>query len=96
LARRVCFFYFHCNKRTLNLEGEFSRKFARFEYWSPEREDFMLMHYVGDHTVWVPRPHGNAKKATAQPYVRTQPEVLHAIKMQVCMCMLKYIIRVYV
>jgi hypothetical protein len=31
--------------------------------------------------VWVPRPHGNSKKTSA-PYVRTQPEVLHAIKMQ--------------
>ena len=61
----------------------FSRAFARFEYWSPQHEQYMLMHYVGDHSVWTPRPHGNAKRANAQPYVRTQPEVLHAIKMQV-------------
>ena len=58
-----------------------SSKFIRHSY-SPlnEKENYVLIHYIGDHTTAVQFPHGNSKKKQEKPFIRTCPSVLSTAK----------------
>ena len=63
-------------KKTAAIDGKDMNKatgnnlFKRFEYWGVG--SYFLLHYLGDHTLFVPFEHRNSKK-NAKPFVRSAP-----------------------
>ena len=59
--------------------------FRRWEYWG--FECYFLLHYTGDHTVFVPFQHRNAKLHQSQkPFIRSSPfvkEKVHSMHMNI-------------
>jgi len=53
-------------------------KFSRIVYRRADVPDAVVVEYVGDQTLAVDFPHGNATK-TSRPYIRSQPSVLTKI-----------------
>lgn len=58
-----------------------SSEFVRHSY-TPlnKKENYVLIHYIGDHTRAVQFPHGNCKTKQQKPFIRTCPSVLRAAK----------------
>lgn len=58
-----------------------SSKFVRHSYTPlSEKENYVLIHYIGDHTTAVRFPHGNCKNKQQKPFVRTCPSILSTAK----------------
>jgi hypothetical protein len=53
--------------------------FQRHGWWLIANPDLILVHYIGDHTSYIPQPHGNAKSST-RPFIRTCPSVITTLK----------------
>ena len=45
-----------------------STAFRRYTYQSLAEKHFIMVHYAGDESVYIPRPHGNAKSLTSSTY----------------------------
>ena len=61
-------------------EGK-SSKFVRHSYVPlDKKENFVLIHYMGDSSTAVQFSHGNCKNKDTKPYIRTCPSVLNAMK----------------
>ena len=54
--------------------------FKRMEYWGIE--SFYLVHYLGDHTVFVPFEHRNSKSNT-KPFIRSAPFIKEKVQIYV-------------
>lgn len=46
------------------------------------KSQFVLVQYIGDESIYVPRPHGNQKSSVVRNFVSTMPSVLSKIKEQ--------------
>ena len=61
-------------------EGK-SSKFVRHSYVPlDKKENFVLIHYMGNSSTAVQFSHGNCKNKDTKPYIRTCPSVLNAMK----------------
>ena len=49
------------------------KRFRRFEYWGIG--SYFVLHYVGDHTLFVPFKHRNSQKQTKPFVIRSAPHV---------------------
>jgi hypothetical protein len=54
-----------------------TEKFFKKRIYQTVKEDhtYYLVHYFGDEEIYIPKPHGNAKKQDNQPYQKTMPKV---------------------
>ena len=50
--------------------------FKRHAWWLSNNTSIILVHYIGDHTTYIPAPHGNSKH-TDKEFVRTAPSVIN-------------------
>ena len=57
-----------------------SGTFQRHGWWRISNPELVLVHYMGDSTGFERKPHGNSKKNTVKPYIRTLPSVINKIK----------------
>lgn len=60
-------------------DNEGGIEFQRKVYWQ-ENSHLKLVHYRGDESQYVPRPHGNDKSDNGIEYRRTLPSVIHDIR----------------
>ena len=62
-------------------KGKMSNKFRKKEYYFVDESlrKFVLVHYVGDETIYVPHSHGNSK-TSKKIYKRTCPSLIAKIK----------------
>ena len=82
-TRAVIFEDYAIKKKTASIDVKDKEKatgensFKRLEYWGIE--SFFLVHYLGDHTVFVPFEHRNSKNNT-KPFIRSAPFIKEKVQ----------------
>lgn len=71
-------------RKTYNISTKVADKigssgFQRVSFRLTTKSPFVLVHYIGDESIYVPKPHGNQKSNVVRNFVSTMPSVLSKI-----------------
>lgn len=74
-------------RKTYNISTKVADKvgspgFQRVSFRLTTKSQFVLVQYIGDESIYVPRPHGNQKSTAVRNFASTMPSVLSKIKEQ--------------
>lgn len=71
-------------RKTYNISTKVADKigssgFQRVSFRLTTKSPFVLVHYIGDESIYVPKPHGNQKSNVVRNFISTMPSVLSKI-----------------